>query len=273
MASKYIQKFPIPDGFPEIIHDLSKEILRNQPEDIIEFCALYFKCLQEGTVLDYSKKGKNIPCDFKTVVPSVGKKPEQAIMSEKEEKLHQEALERSRMLSDNPVKGEIRSEKQLPVIKSDKVLPVVHEVNHEHEEKHEEHRHVEHKAEEHRHEDHRSQEHIQEEHKSEEDRKEEHKPEDHRQEENRQEEHKHEENRQEEHKHEENRQEENRQEEHKHEDYKHDSDIKNEEHEYGDKPQTPEEFTKSFDKSELRSSIEKLMDDVMDRHYVRSNFN
>lgn len=71
MASKYIQKFPIPEGFPEILNDLSKEILRYQPEDIVEFSALYFKCLQEGKVLEYSKKGSNIPCDFKNVIPGV----------------------------------------------------------------------------------------------------------------------------------------------------------------------------------------------------------
>lgn len=69
MASKYIQKFPIPNGFPEILNDFSKEILRYQPENIIEFSALYFKCLQEGKELDYQKKGQNIPCDFKNVVP------------------------------------------------------------------------------------------------------------------------------------------------------------------------------------------------------------
>jgi hypothetical protein len=69
MASKYIQKFPIPQDFPNILRDLAKEVLRYQPEDIIEFSALYFKCLQEGKELDYTKKGTNIPCDFKNVIP------------------------------------------------------------------------------------------------------------------------------------------------------------------------------------------------------------
>ena len=69
MASKYIQKFPIPQDFPNILRDLAKEVLRYQPEDIVEFSALYFKCLQEGKELDYTKKGTNIPCDFKNVIP------------------------------------------------------------------------------------------------------------------------------------------------------------------------------------------------------------
>ena len=47
MASKYLQNHSCPEGFEEILHDLIKEVLRNQPEDLIEFSALYFKCLQE----------------------------------------------------------------------------------------------------------------------------------------------------------------------------------------------------------------------------------
>ncbi len=64
MASKYIQKFPIPEGVPDILHNLTKEILRYQPDSINEFCALYFKCLQEGKELE----GQNIPFDFKNIV-------------------------------------------------------------------------------------------------------------------------------------------------------------------------------------------------------------
>jgi hypothetical protein len=35
MASKYLQKFPIPAGFQEILSDFTKEILRDQPNNII----------------------------------------------------------------------------------------------------------------------------------------------------------------------------------------------------------------------------------------------
>ena len=47
MASKYLQKFPIPNGFPQILHDFTKEILRDQPRDIIEFGYMYFKALEQ----------------------------------------------------------------------------------------------------------------------------------------------------------------------------------------------------------------------------------
>ena len=43
MASKYLQKHPLPQGFREILHDFAKEILRDQPRDIVHYAALYFK--------------------------------------------------------------------------------------------------------------------------------------------------------------------------------------------------------------------------------------
>ena len=102
MASKYIQKFPIPNNFPEILHDLSKEILRNQPEDIIEFSALYFKCLQEGKLLDYHKRGQNIPCDFKVDIPKVSSIEERGYNNKKENEVHRNAVEKSSKLSERP---------------------------------------------------------------------------------------------------------------------------------------------------------------------------
>lgn len=104
MASKYIQKFPTPEGFPEILSDLAKEVLRNQPSDILEFCALYFKCLQEGTELNYQNKGQNIPCDFKNSTPQITerikrKKP----LNEEDEALYDEAVEKSTRIAKKPM--------------------------------------------------------------------------------------------------------------------------------------------------------------------------
>jgi hypothetical protein len=105
MASKYIQKFPIPEGFPDILHDLSKEILRNQPADIIEFCAMYFQCLQEGKELDYPKKGQNIPCDFTTVVPKINKTDK--TRSNRDLEAHSSAITSSQRLNENVNEDEI----------------------------------------------------------------------------------------------------------------------------------------------------------------------
>ena len=47
MASKYIQKFPIPGSFADLLHDFAREVLRDQPEDIYAYGAAYFKALDE----------------------------------------------------------------------------------------------------------------------------------------------------------------------------------------------------------------------------------
>ena len=52
MASKYLQKFPVPPGFQEILADLTREVLREQPANIIEFAAQYFEALEKGKKTD-----------------------------------------------------------------------------------------------------------------------------------------------------------------------------------------------------------------------------
>ena len=47
MASTYLQKFPIPGDFPDMLHDFAREVLRDQPEDIYEYGAAYFKAMEE----------------------------------------------------------------------------------------------------------------------------------------------------------------------------------------------------------------------------------
>lgn len=61
MASKYLQKFPIPEGFPEVLHDLSREILREQPRDIVAFCAKYFRCKADGVAFDWEDDNPRAP--------------------------------------------------------------------------------------------------------------------------------------------------------------------------------------------------------------------
>lgn len=51
-----MQKFPIPNGFPEILHDFAREILRDQPEDIIEYSAKYFEALRDGKEFVFDSK-------------------------------------------------------------------------------------------------------------------------------------------------------------------------------------------------------------------------
>ena len=43
----------------------------NQPKDIVDFAVEYFKCLQQGLILDYPHQGQNITCDFKPAIPKI----------------------------------------------------------------------------------------------------------------------------------------------------------------------------------------------------------
>ncbi len=79
MASKYRKKFSLPEGFYPVLEGYCREVLRDQPLDVVEFSYLYFKALEEvstglrdvltvcvqGTInqFNYPKKGKNIPPD------------------------------------------------------------------------------------------------------------------------------------------------------------------------------------------------------------------
>ena len=71
MSSKYIKKYSIPPGFQSLLSEFTKEILRNQPKDIVDFAVEQFKFLQQGLILDYPHRGQNIPCDFKPAVPKI----------------------------------------------------------------------------------------------------------------------------------------------------------------------------------------------------------
>lgn len=57
MASKYRKKFSLPEEFYPILEAYSREVLRDQPVDIIEFSYLYFKALEDVSNLDSYFKG------------------------------------------------------------------------------------------------------------------------------------------------------------------------------------------------------------------------
>ena len=60
MASRYIQKYPIPNDFPLILKNFSREILRDQPTNIIEYAAKYFEALDSGKPFKY-ESAFNVP--------------------------------------------------------------------------------------------------------------------------------------------------------------------------------------------------------------------
>ena len=54
MASRYIQEFPIPNDFTSIFKNLTKEILRDQPANILHYAACYFHALDQGVSFNYN---------------------------------------------------------------------------------------------------------------------------------------------------------------------------------------------------------------------------
>lgn len=57
MASKFAKQFQIPPEFPDILKEFTREILRNQPGNIIEFGTKYFDCLANGLPADSRVEG------------------------------------------------------------------------------------------------------------------------------------------------------------------------------------------------------------------------
>ena len=50
MASKYRKKYTLPENFYNVLEDYSREVLRDQPVDIVEFSYLYFKAIEEVSI-------------------------------------------------------------------------------------------------------------------------------------------------------------------------------------------------------------------------------
>eukprot|EP00931_Biecheleriopsis_adriatica_P005851 TRINITY_DN107331_c0_g1_i1.p1 TRINITY_DN107331_c0_g1~~TRINITY_DN107331_c0_g1_i1.p1 ORF type:complete len:443 (-),score=136.42 TRINITY_DN107331_c0_g1_i1:50-1309(-) len=55
MSSKFARQYQVPPEFPDILKDFTREVLRNQPENIEEFAAKYFECLASGLPADTSQ--------------------------------------------------------------------------------------------------------------------------------------------------------------------------------------------------------------------------
>ena len=51
--SDLYDKYPIPENFPEIIHDLTKEMVIRQPKDIYDFAYEYFKSKENNSIFNY----------------------------------------------------------------------------------------------------------------------------------------------------------------------------------------------------------------------------
>ena len=61
MAAKYVQEFKVPDGFPEILRDFTRELLRDQPTEMERYGYNYFvEKLKSASPSAISKEGGEI---------------------------------------------------------------------------------------------------------------------------------------------------------------------------------------------------------------------
>ena len=122
MASKYIKKFKVPNNFENILSDFAKEILRNQPKDIIEFGIEYFKGLETNTKLDYKDKGENRPENYKrpeNQEPNIISAPNKLEISQEDKNRLQRSMDKIDRINKDPEpvpekeeKKEIKEEKK-----------------------------------------------------------------------------------------------------------------------------------------------------------------
>ena len=106
MASKYIKKFKVPNHFEDILSDFAKEILRNQPKDIIDFGIEYFKGLETNTKFDYKDKGENRPENYKrpeNQEPNIINAPNKLEISQEDKGRLQRSMDKIERINKDPV--------------------------------------------------------------------------------------------------------------------------------------------------------------------------
>ncbi len=92
MTSKYSKRFTVPENFNEILQKLTREVLRDQPDDIIEYAALYFEALRDNKPFHYEAMRQHDNVGTESVTPQnkqpskqPSKEPSQAEPSEQNE--------------------------------------------------------------------------------------------------------------------------------------------------------------------------------------------
>ena len=115
MASKYIKKFKVPNHFEDILSDFAKEILRNQPKDIIDFGIEYFKGLESNTKFDYKNKGENRPENYKrpeNQEPKIINAPNKLEISQEDKNRLQRSMDKIERINKDPVPVEKNEEEE-----------------------------------------------------------------------------------------------------------------------------------------------------------------
>ena len=105
MASKYLKRFQVPNEFENILSDFAKEILRNQPKDIIQFGIEYFRGLENNIPLDYKDKGENRPENYKrpeNQEPNIINAPNNLEISQEDKSRLQRSMDKIERINKEP---------------------------------------------------------------------------------------------------------------------------------------------------------------------------
>ena len=116
MASKYLKKFKVPNNFENILSDFAKEILRNQPKDIVDFGIEYFKGLESSGKFDYKDKGENRPENYKrpeNQQPNIINAPNNLEISREDNNRIQRSMDKIDRINGDP---------KFKVIKTDRII-------------------------------------------------------------------------------------------------------------------------------------------------------
>ena len=123
MASKYLKRFQVPNNFENILSDFAKEILRNQPKDIIDFGIEYFKGLENHVKLDYKDKGENLPENYKrpeNQEPNIINAPNNLEISQEDKGRLQRSMEKIEKINKEPEHIEEKEEEKIKEEKEEK---------------------------------------------------------------------------------------------------------------------------------------------------------
>ena len=141
MASKYLKRFQVPNNFENILSDFAKEILRNQPKDIIDFGIEYFKGLENHVKLDYKDKGENLPENYKrpeNQEPNIINAPNNLEISQEDKGRLQRSMEKIEKINKEPEHIEEKEEEKIKEEKEEKEEKIERHIE-EREQRNEEH--------------------------------------------------------------------------------------------------------------------------------------
>ena len=109
MTSKFSKIFPIPEKFPEILHDYAREVVRYMPKDILDFSIQYFYSVEQNINFNYIEGGSNSLPKITNATPSLSTKGNTQNKFNDKNKLPKKDEENDILSDKKEVKNEIES--------------------------------------------------------------------------------------------------------------------------------------------------------------------